>query len=67
VGCLCKNYGYSISKLTDLDPKSSKIEWVSEGLSKFLGYTHLISASKRDSKVEDKVKGKLKLLDLPFN
>jgi hypothetical protein len=59
VGCLCKHYNYSVSTLTDLDSNKSKDEWPSEQLAKSLGYTHLVSGSKRDKKIENLVKRKL--------
>jgi hypothetical protein len=59
VGCLCKNYKYSVCILTDFDPNNNKYEWPTEQLAKELGYTHLIAGSKRRPEIEKKVKIKL--------
>lgn len=56
---LCKHRKYKVDVLTNHHASSKEKGWIPEEAAKDLGYTHLISSSKRDPKVEKMVKRKL--------
>ena len=49
----------NITVLTDFDEKSKNDDYISDDYAKRIGYTHLISNSKRDPKTEEKIKNRL--------
>lgn len=57
---LCKHYKYDVDFLTNYHPSSKGTGWIPEDAAKELGFTHLISVTKRNPIVELKVKNRLK-------
>jgi hypothetical protein len=58
VGCLCDYYNYSVGLLTDYGTDKNQ-EYITEDLAIELGYTHLLSDSKRRPEIERKVSNRL--------
>jgi hypothetical protein len=59
VGCLCNEYNYEVGVLTDYSDLPNPPEWIPADLASKLGYTHLLSQSKRKKETEDKVRKRL--------
>lgn len=59
IGCLCDEYNYTVGLLTDYSDSPNPVQWIPDDLARKLGYTHLLSQSKRNPSVEKKVRNRL--------
>jgi hypothetical protein len=65
VSSLCNHYGVSVGFLTDYyEHWEHNTHHINDTLAERLGYTHLISQTKREKHVEDKVKNAVKALGI---
>ena len=67
VGCLCNEYNYEVGVLTDYSDLPNPPEWIPDDLARKLGYTHLLSQSKRKKETEEKVRKRLRSQRITLN